>query len=53
MDMVSSRGYESYLVGGCIRDILGHQPGDWDIATDAPIPKLMELFNGAGSVLYP
>ena len=54
MDMVSSRGYESYLVGGCIRDILlRHQPRDWDIATDAPIPKLMELFNGAGVRVIP
>ncbi|MEK7554288.1 MAG: polynucleotide adenylyltransferase, partial [Patescibacteria group bacterium] len=37
---VSSRlrdaGFESYLVGGCVRDlIIGLEPKDWDITTNA------------------
>ena len=29
-------GYEAYLVGGCVRDMLmGVKPHDWDICTNA------------------
>ena len=29
-------GFEAYLVGGCVRDlIIGREPKDWDIATNA------------------
>ena len=29
-------GFESYLVGGCVRDlIIGIEPKDWDITTNA------------------
>ena len=29
-------GFEAYIVGGCVRDaILGREPEDWDITTDA------------------
>ena len=29
-------GYQAYLVGGCVRDILlGREPADYDVATDA------------------
>ena len=29
---LNENGYEAYLVGGCVRDmILGREPGDWDI----------------------
>ncbi len=29
-------GYQAYLVGGCVRDILlGREPVDYDVATDA------------------
>ena len=38
-------GYESYLVGGCIRDILlGHKPKDFDIATSATPEQIFKLF---------
>ena len=38
-------GYESYLVGGCIRDILlGHKPKDFDIATSATPEQIHKLF---------
>lgn len=37
--------YESYVVGGCVRDsILGKTPHDWDICTDATPDKVIEIF---------
>ena len=33
---LTGAGYEAYLVGGCVRDLLrGVQPHDWDICTSA------------------
>lgn len=33
---LESRGYEAYIVGGCVRDsLLGIKPNDYDIATNA------------------
>ena len=38
-------GYEAYLVGGCIRDLLlGKQPKDYDIATSATPEQVHALF---------
>ena len=38
-------GFESYLVGGCIRDlILGLEPKDWDITTNASPEQIQALF---------
>lgn len=38
-------GYPSYLVGGCVRDLLlGEEPGDYDIATAAPPEAVRALF---------
>lgn len=38
-------GYQAYLVGGCVRDLLlGTQPKDWDICTDASPEKVMQIF---------
>jgi len=34
--ILNDHGYESYIVGGCVRDsLLGRTPYDWDIATSA------------------
>jgi poly(A) polymerase len=39
-------GYEAYLVGGCVRDLLlGHTPKDFDIATSARPEEVRKLFN--------
>ncbi len=39
-------GYESYLVGGCVRDILlGMTPKDFDIVTDAHPRQIKRLFS--------
>ncbi len=43
--MLGEKGYEAYLVGGCVRDLLlGREPKDWDVATNATPDKVQELF---------
>lgn len=38
-------GYESYLVGGCVRDlILLREPKDWDITTNAKPEDIQRIF---------
>lgn len=38
-------GYKAYLVGGCVRDLLlGREPEDYDVATDAHPARVQELF---------
>jgi poly(A) polymerase len=38
-------GHVTYFAGGCVRDLLlGIEPKDYDIATDAPPPRVRELF---------
>jgi poly(A) polymerase len=40
-----ARGFEAWLVGGCVRDlVLGREPADYDIATDANPTQLLEIF---------
>ena len=40
-----SHGYQAYLVGGCVRDLLlGREPADFDVATDARPDEVMRLF---------
>ncbi len=42
---MKSSGHEAYLVGGCVRDLLlGVEPFDWDIATDALPDDIMKIF---------
>jgi tRNA nucleotidyltransferase (CCA-adding enzyme) len=44
-DTLESRGFEAYLVGGCVRDLLiGKQPKDWDVTTDAHPTEIESLF---------
>src|SRR5579862_81724 len=39
------RGHEAYLVGGCVRDLLlGREPADYDVATDATPDEVMRIF---------
>jgi len=38
-------GFEAYVVGGCVRDLLlGIEPEDWDIATNAKPEKIGKIF---------
>jgi poly(A) polymerase len=38
-------GFTAYLAGGCVRDfLLGREPKDFDVATDAPSAEVQRLF---------
>ncbi len=44
-DILEEAGFEAYLVGGCVRDILlGKMPKDWDITTNAHPDDIQKLF---------
>jgi poly(A) polymerase len=44
-------GRQALLVGGCVRDLLlGREPADYDVATDAPPSEVLNLFPGSLSV---
>jgi len=39
------RGHQAYLVGGCVRDmVLGREPADYDVTTDATPDQVMRIF---------
>jgi len=44
-DVLEKAGFEAYLVGGCIRDLLMEiEPKDWDITTNAKPEQIIGLF---------
>lgn len=48
MYRLNSKGYDAYLVGGGVRDILmGQQPKDFDIATNAHPEQVKRLFSNS------
>ena len=52
---LESSGFEAYLVGGCVRDLLmsqilsevegGREPKDWDVTTNAKPEEIIPLFD--------
>jgi poly(A) polymerase len=43
--LLRDAGQQAYLVGGCVRDLLlGREPKDYDVATDALPARVRELF---------
>ncbi len=53
-------GYDAYVVGGCVRDILlGREPKDWDVTTNARPEQILKVFpagkyeNDFGTVIVP
>lgn len=45
INKLQEEGYEAYVVGGCVRDILlGRIPKDWDIATSALPDSVISIF---------
>ncbi len=45
LNRLHKNGYQAYLVGGGVRDLLlGHNPKDFDIATDATPEQIRDLF---------
>src|SRR5215212_7276936 len=44
-------GHVAYFAGGCVRDLLlGREPKDYDIATDAPPDRVRQLFSNTQAV---
>jgi poly(A) polymerase/tRNA nucleotidyltransferase (CCA-adding enzyme) len=42
---LQNKGFLAYLVGGCVRDsLIGREPKDWDITTNATPEEIMPLF---------
>lgn len=42
---LTDAGFEAYLVGGCVRDlILGNTPKDWDLTTNANPEQIQAIF---------
>ncbi len=39
------RGHQAYFAGGCVRDLLlGREPADYDVSTDATPRQVMQIF---------
>lgn len=45
VEKLEKAGFKAYIVGGCVRDLLlGKEPKDWDIATDARPEEIQNIF---------
>lgn len=52
IEKLNSAGYEAYIVGGCLRDIImGRVPHDFDICTDALPEESIRVFSEDYTVL--
>ena len=46
-----AEGFQAYWVGGCVRDLLmGHEPADYDVATDATPEQVLRFYPGSLTV---
>lgn len=46
LDRLNHKGFEAYVVGGCVRDsIMGIVPHDWDICTSATPDQMIAVFS--------
>src|SRR3989338_8712367 len=44
-ETLEKAGFEAYLVGGCVRDlVIGLEPKDWDVTTNAKPEQIIGLF---------
>jgi len=42
---LKQKGFQAYIVGGCVRDLLAeNKPKDWDITTNAKPDQIQEVF---------
>ncbi len=45
ISQLKKKGFEAYVVGGCVRDFLrGVEPRDWDAATNAKPKEIQKIF---------
>lgn len=46
MEQLEQKGFEAFIVGGCVRDsIIGRSPQDWDITTNAKPQDIKAAFD--------
>lgn len=46
IEELKKRGFEAYVVGGCVRDLLlGKEPKDWDVTTSAKPEEIQKIFS--------
>jgi putative nucleotidyltransferase with HDIG domain len=51
LDRLRAAGFQAYWAGGCVRDlVMGREPHDYDVATDAPPDQVVKLFPGSLTV---
>jgi len=49
--VLAAAGHQAFLVGGCVRDLLlGREPDDFDVSTDAVPERVESLFPGSLTV---
>ena len=49
---LEEKGFEAYIVGGCVRDcIMGKTPADWDITTSALPEEIESVFKDYKTIL--
>ena len=42
---LNQAGFEAYIIGGCVRDlVMGQNPKDWDITTNAKPEEIQKIF---------
>ncbi len=45
INILSGNGHKAYVVGGSVRDsLMGREPDDWDVTTDASPKEIKEIF---------
>ncbi len=45
-ETLEKAGFEAYIVGGCVRDLLiGRNPKDWDVTTNATPEQIIPIFD--------
>ncbi|MBI3251593.1 MAG: HD domain-containing protein [Candidatus Andersenbacteria bacterium] len=45
LETLQTAGFEAFVVGGSVRDLLlGHEPKDWDVTTNAKPEEIQKLF---------
>lgn len=51
LNILTENGHKAYVVGGCVRDsLMGREPDDWDVTTDAAPKRIKELFSSFRTV---
>ena len=54
IDVLEAAGFEAKMAGGCVRDrLLGVEPRDYDVATNAQPDQVCKVFAAAGKKVIP